>query len=160
MAESERPEDRLRDLGIELPPALAPLSAHVPIVVSQGLVFVSGHGPLDLDRNPVFDGRVGLELTEEEGYNAARLSALNVLASLMQEFGTLDRVARLVKLTGYILSAPDFQRQPWVTDGASDLFVQAFGPDRGQHARTSVGVVVSPLNMTVAIETVFELGDA
>jgi enamine deaminase RidA (YjgF/YER057c/UK114 family) len=153
-------EDRLRAGGVELPPPLAPLSAHVPIVVSRGIVFVSGHGPLDADRKPVFAGPVGGERSEAEGFAAARLSILNVLASLKQEFGDLDRIARVIRLTGYVLSVPGFSRQPWITDGASDLLVEAFGPERGQHARTSVGVVVSALNMTVTVDTVFELADA
>jgi enamine deaminase RidA (YjgF/YER057c/UK114 family) len=149
---------RLRAAGIELPPPLPPLSAHVPIVVSRGIAYVSGHGPLDSNRNPVFAGHVGSERTEAEGYQAARLAALNVLATLKQELGNLDRVARVVRLTGYVLSAPGFQRQPWVVDGASDLLVEAFGPENGQHARTSIGVTVSALGMTVTIDTVFELG--
>jgi enamine deaminase RidA (YjgF/YER057c/UK114 family) len=159
MTDEARVEDRLAAAGIDLPAPLAPLSAHVPVVVSRGLVFVSGHGPLDPERVPIYAGAVGRERTEAEGYAAARLSMLNVLASLRQEFGNFDRVARVVRLTGYVLSAPDFQRQPWVTDGASDLLVEAFGAERGQHARTSVGVVVSALDMTVTVDTIFELED-
>jgi enamine deaminase RidA (YjgF/YER057c/UK114 family) len=145
---------------MELPKALPPLAAHVPIIVTHGLVFVSGHGPLDAERHPVFAGAVGSSRTEEDGYAAARLSLLNVLASLKQELGDLDLVARAVRLTGYVLSAPDFHRQPWVTDGASDTLITAFGPDDGRHARTSVGVVVSPLDMTVSVDTIFELSEA
>ena len=160
MTNSGTVEDRLSAAGIELPAPLAPLSAHVPVVVSRGIVFVSGHGPLDQDRVPIYAGAVGRERTEAEGYQAARLSMLNVLASLKQEFGTFDRIARVVRLTGYVLSSPDFQRQPWVTDGASDVLIEAFGPDCGQHARTSVGVAVSALDMTVTVDTIFELADA
>ena len=150
-------EHRLIAAGIELPQPLPPLSAHVPIVTSERIVFVSGHGPLDEAREPIFAGAVGADRSEADGYQAARLSMLNVLASLRHEFGSLDRVGRAIRLTGYVLSAPDFHRQPWVTDGASDVLIEAFGSERGRHARTSVGVVVSALNMSVTIDTIFEL---
>jgi enamine deaminase RidA (YjgF/YER057c/UK114 family) len=153
------PEERLIELAIALPAPLPGLTGHAPLVVSRGLAFVSGHGPLDAQRNPVYAGRLGAELAEEDGFAAARLAALNTLASLRQALGSLDRVRRVVKLTGFVLSAPDFKRQPWVVDGASALFTEVFGTERGTHARTSVGVFATPLDMAITIETVFEVED-
>ncbi len=157
MGAAATPEARLRTLGVELPGPLPALTGHAPLVVSRGLAFVSGHGPLDGDRRPVYAGRVGAELSEEEGFAAARLAALNTLSSLRHAVGSLDRVQRVVKLTGFVLSAPDFNRQPWVVDGASRLFTDVFGPELGAHARTSVGVATTPLDMALTIETVFEV---
>lgn len=150
-------EQRLEEKGIEIPRAQRPLAAHLPLVISGNLAFVSGHGPMDSDRVPVFTGPVGSAHTEEEGRSAARLSVLNALASLRAAIGSLDNVRRVVRLTGYVLSAPGFERQPWVVDGASDLLVEVFGPERGAHARTSVGVPDSGLQLTVTIETIFEV---
>ncbi|MEP6661268.1 MAG: RidA family protein [Acidimicrobiales bacterium] len=150
-------EERLELLGITLPPPLPPLTGHAPLVISRGMAYVSGHGPLDQDRVPLFAGRVGGERTEAEGHAAARLCALNVLASLRAELGSLNRVAQVVRLTGYVSSTDDFHRQPWVVDGASEVFQEVFGPERGRHARTSVGVSTTALDMTVTIDTLFEL---
>jgi hypothetical protein len=97
---------------------------------------------------------VGGAVSETAGKAAARLSALNALSSLQAELGDLDQVKMILRLTGYVLSAPTFVRQPWVTDGASELLVQVFGVDRGRHARTSVGVATSALSMSVSIDLI------
>jgi enamine deaminase RidA (YjgF/YER057c/UK114 family) len=152
-------EERLRELGIELPAALQPLTDHASIITSRGLGFLAGHGPMDARRNPLVVGVVGTEVTEEEGNRAARLAALNAVATMRAALGSLDRVDQVVRLTGYVLSAPGFARQPWVVDGASQLLVQIFGPERGRHARTSVGVASSALRMSVTLDIVIAISD-
>ena len=132
---------RLAELGIELPARVPPAPDHAAVVRTGNLVFVSGHGPLDVDRRPVFKGRVGDELTEAEGYAAARLGALNTLATLQAELGGLDDVRRLVRLTGYVNAPPGFERQPWVINGASEVFDAVFGeqacPGDGRRHRSA-----------------------
>ena len=145
---------RLAELGIELPARVPPAPDHAAVVRTGNLVFVSGHGPLDADRRPVFKGRVGDELTEADGYAAARLSALNTLATLHAELGDLDDVRRLVRLTGYVNAPPGFERHPWVINGASELFDAVFGD---KHARATVGATGLPLGMACVIETLFEV---
>ncbi|MGC1185555.1 MAG: RidA family protein [Candidatus Dormiibacterota bacterium] len=147
-------EERLRELGLVLPPPLPPISAHASVVVSRGVAYVAGHGPMDEKRQPVCTGPVGGEVSESEGKAAARLSALNAISSLRAELGDLDRVEMILRLTGYVLSAPNFVRQPWVTDGASELLAEVFGTERGRHARTSVGVATSALSMSVSIDLI------
>lgn len=149
--------ERLAANGVALPRAQTPLAQHLPVIVSRGLAFVSGHGPMDSDRAPVWTGAVGSERTEEDGYQAARLSMLNALASLQAAIGDLDRVTRAVRITGMVFSAPGFNRQPWVTDGASELLIDVFGDEIGPHARTSVGVASSALDLTCTIESIFEV---
>jgi enamine deaminase RidA (YjgF/YER057c/UK114 family) len=145
---------RLGELGIELPVRVPAAPDHTAIVRTGNLVFVSGHGPLDANRRPVFKGRVGDELTEAEGYDAARLSALNTLATLQEELRDLDDVLRLVRLTGYVNSPPGFERHPWVINGASELFDAVFGE---KHARATLGATGLPLGMACVIETLFEV---
>jgi enamine deaminase RidA (YjgF/YER057c/UK114 family) len=149
------PESRLEALGIELPLAPRPLASYVPAVRSGNLVFLAGQGPV-ADGKLVATGKVGADLTEEEAYKAARITILNSLAVLRAEIGTLDCVRRIVKLTGWVNSAPGFTRQPWVINGASDLLVEIFG-DAGRHARSAVGANELPLNIPVEIELVVEI---
>jgi enamine deaminase RidA (YjgF/YER057c/UK114 family) len=154
------PERRMAELGIRLPEAQSPLAAHLPLVVANGLVFVSGHGPMNSAREPVCVGPIGSAHTVDEGAEAARLAAMSALASLRLAIGSLDYVRKVVKLNGYVLSAPGFDRQPWVIDGASSLLVDVFGPDRGPHARTSVGVAASALHLSVTVELIFAVDEA
>lgn len=147
-------EARLRELGIELPPAPKPLAAYVPGVRVGELLFVSGVGPTR-EGKPVYTGLVGKDLSLEEGAEAARLCALNLLA-IAREAAGLERVLRVVKLTGYVASAPGFTEQSKVLNGASEFMVQVFG-DRGKHARAAVGVSALPLNFAVEVEAVFQL---
>jgi enamine deaminase RidA (YjgF/YER057c/UK114 family) len=147
-------EQRLVELGIVLPPPLKPLSEHASVVVHRGVAYVAGHGPLDADRKPMVAGAVDEDVTESDAKGAARLSAMNALASVRAELGSLDRVERVVRMTGYVLSSPRFVRQPWVIDGASELLVEVFGTERGRHARTSVGVTSSALRMTVSLDLI------
>jgi enamine deaminase RidA (YjgF/YER057c/UK114 family) len=149
------PEARIKALGIELPPAPRPLASYVPAVRTGNLVFLAGQGPI-VSGKPTVTGKVGAELTEEQGYKSARAAILISLAALRAEIGSLDRVTRIVKLVGWVNSAPGFTRQPWVVNGASDLLIEIFG-DRGKHARSSVGANELPLNIPVEIELVVEV---
>ena len=144
---------RLKELGIELPTRVPPAPDHAAIVRSGDLVFVAGHGPMDANRKPIYTGRIGVELTEEDGYEAARVCALNVLATLDEEIG-LDTVIRLVRVTGYVNAGPEFERHPWVVNGASEVFDAVFGE---RHTRSTMGVTGLPLRMALVIDTVFEV---
>lgn len=151
----DRVAQRLAELGLTLPPAPKPAAAYVPAVRTGNLLFVSGQGPVR-DGQAVYTGKVGGERTEQEGYEAAKIAALNGLAVVAAEVGTLDRVVRIVKVTGFVNSAPGFTRQPWVINGASELLQQIFG-DKGLHARSAVAVNELPLNWTVEVELVVEV---
>ena len=149
------PEARLKALGIELPPAQKAVANYVPAVRSGNLVFLAGQGPL-VDGKAVIAGKVGAEVSEQEGYRAARLTILNSLALLRAEIGSLDKVKRIVKLTAWVNSAPGFTRQPFVVNGASDLLVEIFG-EAGRHARTAVSANELPFNIAVEIEMIVEV---
>ena len=149
------PEERLKALGIELPAPPKAVANYVPAVRSGNLVFLAGQGPL-VDGKPAVTGKVGGELTEQDGYKAARMTILNSLAALRAEIGSLDRVRRIVKVTGWVNSAPGFSRQPFVVNGASDLLVQIFG-EAGRHARTAVSANELPFNIPVEIEMIVEV---
>lgn len=149
------PEARLKALGIELPPAPKPIASYVPSVRTGNLVFLAGQGPL-AGGKPTITGKVGAELSEEDGNKAARATILVALAALRADVGSLDNVARIVKVVGFVNSAPGFTRQPWVMNGASDLLVEIFG-EGGRHARSAVGVSELPLNIPVEIELIVEI---
>jgi enamine deaminase RidA (YjgF/YER057c/UK114 family) len=148
-------EARLKALGIQLPPAPTAVANYVPAVRTGNLVFLAGQGPL-AGGKPTVTGKVGAQLTEEEGYKAARATILNSLAALRAEIGSLDRVRRIVKLTGWVNSAPGFTRQPWVINGASDLLVEVFG-DAGRHARSALAANELPFDIPVEIEIIVEI---
>lgn len=146
------PEARLHELGLQLPPPPAPVAAYVPAVRCGDLVFTSGQIPLR-DGRVAYAGKVGSALTPEQGYEAARLCALNALAVLRAALGGLDRVAQVVKVTGFVNSAPGFTGQPQVVNGASELLLAVFG-EAGRHARSAVGVSELPLDSAVEVELV------
>jgi enamine deaminase RidA (YjgF/YER057c/UK114 family) len=148
-------EARLKALGIELPPAPKPIASYIPAVRSGNLVFLAGQGPL-ANGKPTITGKVGAAVSEADGAKAARTTVLILLAALRAEIGSLDRVVRIVKIVGFVNSAPGFTRQPWVMNGASDLLVEIFG-DAGRHARSSVGVSELPLDIPVEIEMIVEV---
>lgn len=148
-------EDRLNEMGVKLPPAVKPVANYVPAVRSGDLVFLSGHGPFNEDGS-LITGKVGSELTPEQGYEAARRVAVGLLGSLKAEIGDLDNVKRVVKLLGLVNCTPDFTDQPKVINGASDLLVEVFG-DRGKHARSAVGTNALPMNIAVEIEMIVEV---
>ncbi len=148
-------EDRLHELGIALETPRPPQANYVSAVTTGNLVFLSGTGPYRSDGS-IMTGKVGAEATLEQGYEAARLTMLSLLANLRAEIGSLDRVKRIVKLLGMVNCTPDFTRQPEVINGASDLLVEVFG-ERGRHARSAVGMAALPRNITVEIEMIVEI---
>jgi enamine deaminase RidA (YjgF/YER057c/UK114 family) len=149
------PEERLQRLGLNLP-VLPPRLAHYELAVQTGsLLFLAGHAPLR-DGEHAYVGKVGREWSEAEGYDAARLTALNMLATLKHELGDLRRVRRIVKLLGMVNCTEDFDRVPDVMNGASDLFIDVFG-DAGRHARSAVGMQQLHYGMAIEIEGIFEI---
>lgn len=148
-------EARLRELGVTLPPAPQAVGAYLPWVRTGSLIFTSGQLPW-LDGKLAFTGKLGAGLTVEQGYQAARVCALNALAQLRAAAGDLGKVVRLVRLEGFVHSAPGFHDHPKVLDGASDLFNEVFGP-RGKHARTALGINEMPLNAAVQIALIAEV---
>ena len=148
-------EERLAELGFELPEAPKPAAAYVPAVRTGHLVFVSGQGTM-ANGEWKYQGRVGEKYSLEDGYKAAQLVMLNALAVLKQEIGDLDRVKRVVKLLGWVNSAPGFNQQPAVINGASELLEKVFG-ERGKHARSAVSAHVLPFDTTVEIEMIVEV---
>lgn len=151
------PEARLIELGIELPEMPAPIANYVRSVRTGNLVFLSGHGPLKPEGGYV-TGKVGKDLTVEEGYAAARLTAIALLSSLKGEIGDLGRVQRVVRVFGMVNTVPEFTDQSKVINGASDLLVEVFG-DRGKHVRAAVGMVSLPIGLAVEIEMIVEIVD-
>lgn len=151
-------EDKIKSMGHSLPaPFKFPNPNRTGCVVVGSVVFVSGHGR-DLDgRGIKGQGKVGRDLTVEEGYATARAVALSMLASLKAEVGDLDRIKRVVRLFGMVNVAPGFDRMPQVIDGASDFFYELFGPSAGRHARTAVGMAELPHGIPVEINGEFEL---
>ena len=146
---------RLKALGIQLPQVPKPIASYVPAVRTGNLVYLAGQGPI-VDGKPAVTGKVGADLSEDDGYKAARATMLVSLAALRAEIGSLDRVRRVVKVVGWVNSAPGFTRQPWVVNGASDLLVEIFG-EAGKHARSSIGANELPLDIPVEIEIVVEI---
>jgi enamine deaminase RidA (YjgF/YER057c/UK114 family) len=148
-------EARLEQLGLVLPKPPVPVGAYLLAQQVGDLMYLSGT-TCYADGNLLYTGRVGMELSVEEGYIAARQTMLNLLSVVKAELGDLDRVERVIKLNGYVNSAPDFDRQPAVINGASDLLVNIFG-ERGKHARTSIGVSDLPGHIPVEIEMVVQV---
>lgn len=150
-------EAKLKELGIELPERMTPQGSYVPAVRTGNLLFLSGAGPIGGDGKPV-RGKLGYDLELEQGQAAARLVALQLLASIRQELGSLDRVSRIVKVLGMVNCTPDFGQQPQVINGASDLFVELWG-EAGRHARSAVGMASLPVGIAVEIEMIVEVAD-
>jgi enamine deaminase RidA (YjgF/YER057c/UK114 family) len=148
-------EDRLSELGIDLPPVAAPVASYVPVVLSNGFAFVSGQVAME-DGKPIYQGRLGAEISVEVGMEAARRCALQALAALEAELGSLDRVRRIVKLTVWVASTDSFTNQPRVANGASDLLGEIFG-DAGKHARAAVSAPSLPLGVPVEVEVIAEV---
>ena len=147
-------EARLKDRGITLPAPTTPLANYVGAVQTGNLLFLSGHGPLRPQGTFTHVGKVGRDLTVEQGYRVAREVGLNLLATPRAALGSLDRVKRIVKVLGMVNSAEDFGDQPKVINGFSDLMVEVFGETVGRHARSAVGMAELPYGMAVEIEAV------
>ncbi len=150
-------EARVAELGLELPQAPAPGGNYTPMVQVGDICYVSGHGPLKLD-GEMLKGRVGSEVSEEDGYTAARQVGLAMLATLRANLGSLDRVVRVVKVLGMVNAAPDFETHPKVMNGFSDLMVEVFG-DPGRAARSAIGMGSLPGNISVEVEAIVQVAD-
>jgi len=148
--------ERLAELNIHLPPLPKPGGVYKPVVVAGGMAYVSGHVSRGAD-GKLITGRVGADLTLEQGKDAARQVGLAILAALQHELGTLNRVKRLVKSLGMVNAAPDFTQHPQVINGYSELMSDVFGPDNGVGARSAVGMGTLPSNVAVEIEAIFEV---
>ena len=149
------PEERIRDLGLELPEAVPPLASYVPAVRSGAFVYTAGQVPI-VKGELAGIGKVGAEIDVERAAELARVCVLNAIAAVKAEVGELSRVRRIVKVVGFVASAPDFYGQPQVVNGASDLLGEVFG-DAGKHARSAVGVAVLPRNVPVEVELIAEV---
>lgn len=145
-------ESRLEELGLTLPAALVPPGNFQLVKVHGGLAYISGHGPFD-GPTPVMQGVVGSDLTLEQGYEAARLTGLSILASLKRELGDLDRVTQWIRAVGYVQCAPDFGQNAAVVNGFSDLIVELWG-DAGRHARSAPGQGPSPYNVPIIVDAI------
>ena len=151
-------EKKLAEMGLALPPAPTPVANYVPAVRAGNLLFISGHGP-DLVKDGKIHyirGKLGKDLTVEQGYDAAKQVTLNILQSIKGAIGDLDKVRRIVKVLGFVNCTEDFPDQPKVINGASDLLVALYG-ERGRHARSAVGMYQLPFGIAVEIEMVVEV---
>jgi enamine deaminase RidA (YjgF/YER057c/UK114 family) len=148
-------DKKLKELGIELSPPSKPVANYVKAVRVGNLLFLSGHGPTKADGSNI-TGKVGKDLTVEQGYEAAKLTAAGLISTLKAELGDLNKVKRVVKVNGWVNSTPDFGDQPKVINGCSDLMVALFG-EKGKHARAAMGAGSLPSNIAVEIEMVIEV---
>jgi enamine deaminase RidA (YjgF/YER057c/UK114 family) len=151
------PDARVSELNLQLPPAPKPMGVYKPCLIVDRFVYVSGHGPYSPDGEIV--GVVGRDLSEAEGKAAARQVGLAILATLRANLGSLDRIARVVKVLGMVNATPDFTRHPAVINGCSELFVEIWGPDLGVGVRSAVGMGSLPSGIPVEIEAMFLLAE-
>ena len=149
-------EERLKELGIELPDVPSSLANYVGAARTGNLIYLSGRLPMR-EGQVAYKGKLGRDVSAEDGSQAARLAALNVVATLRAEVGDLDRVKRVVKLSGMVASDPEFTEQASVLNGASDVLVEIFG-EKGRHARAAFGVAALPMNACVEIDMIVEVG--
>ena len=155
-ASAQQEEQKLKELGLQLPPASKPIANYVKYVRTGNLLFLAGHGPTKADGTNIV-GKVGKDLTVDQGYEAAKITALSLIATLKDALGgDLSKVKRIVKVNGYVNCLPDFTEQPKVINGCSDLLVAVFG-EKGKHARAAMGMVALPNNIAVEIELVVEV---
>ena len=153
-----KPEVRIQELHLTLPPAPQPMAKYKPAVLAGNMLYVSGHGPTKADGKSLAVGRVGADLTLQQGKEAARLVGLAILSTVRNTLGSLDKVKRLVKTLGMVNCVPDFKEQPQVINGFSELMAEVFGDDAGVGARSAVGMVSLPGNIPVEVECIFEVG--
>ena len=152
---AQTPEENLKSLGITLPLQSSPIANYVNYVRTGNLIYFSGTGPNDADKGLV-KGKLGRDLTIDQGREAARITGINMMANLKNAIGDLSKVKRIVKVLGMVNSTEDFTDQPKVINGFSDLMVAVFG-EKGKHARSAVGMMALPLNMAVEIEMIVEV---
>jgi enamine deaminase RidA (YjgF/YER057c/UK114 family) len=155
--QAQTPEEKLKSNELVLPPVSKPIANYVKYVRTGNLIFLAGHGPTKADGSNV-TGKVGKDLTIEQGYEAAKITALSLLATLKDAVGDLSKIKRIVKVNGYVNCLPDFTDHPKVINGCSDLLVLIFG-EKGKHARAAMGMVALPSNIAVEIEMVVEVED-
>jgi enamine deaminase RidA (YjgF/YER057c/UK114 family) len=153
------PEEKLQSLGFDLDKTIKPAALYRPVVVSGGVAYLSGALPFDGPDKLVYRGKVGKDMTTLDAQGAARLCAVNLLRALRQEISSLDRVVRVLKITGFVQSASGYSEQHVVLNGASELFVDVFG-EAGKHARAAVGVAELPLGAAVEVEAIIEVRPA
>lgn len=149
-------DERFAQLNLTLPPAPTPLGVYKPFLIVGNFVYVSGHGTVKEDKSLII-GRVGKDLTIDEGKLAARQVGLAILATLKQNLGTLDKIKRVIKVLGMVNCTPDFEKHPYVINGCSELFAKVWGEDNGVGVRSAVGMGSLPDNIPVEIEAMFEL---
>lgn len=148
-------EAKLKSMGIEIPKTVAPLASYVPFVQTGNLLFISGQLPI-VNGELVAEGKCGAKMGIPQGQEAAKICAINALAAAKEALGSLDRIKRVVKLTGFVNSYDGFSSQPVIINGASDFLLEVFG-DKGKHARTAVGVRELPRDATVEIDLILEV---
>jgi enamine deaminase RidA (YjgF/YER057c/UK114 family) len=153
------PEARLKALNLTLPPPNTPMAKYKPTVRVGDLLYVSGHGPAKLSEQTPVTGRVGADLTTEQGKQSARAVGVAILSTVRASLGSLDKVVRLVKTLGMVNSTPEFREHPQVINGFAELMAEVFGEDAGVGARSAVGMSSLPLNLAVEIECIFEVRD-
>jgi enamine deaminase RidA (YjgF/YER057c/UK114 family) len=149
-------EAKIKELNLQLPPAPKPAGVYKPLVIIGNLAYVSGHGPLKPDKTMMV-GKVGSEVDQQAGYDAARQTGLAILATLQAGLGSLDRVKRVIKTLGMVNCDPDFGEHPAVINGFSELFAEVFGEENGVGARSAVGMGSLPGNISVEVETIVEI---
>ena len=149
-------DERFQQLGLTLPPAPKPLGVYKPFLVVDKFVYVSGHGTVKEDGSLII-GRIGKDLTMEDGKLAARQVGLAILATLKQNLGSLNKISRVIKVLGMVNCVPEFERHPFIINGCSELFAQVWGEDNGIGVRSAVGMGSLPDNIPVEIEAMFEL---
>ena len=150
-----KPEIRIKELNLELPPAPKPVGVYKPVLVVGNFLYVSGQGPMNND-GTLMKGKVGADISLEEGKLAARQVGLTMLSTIKTHFGDLNKIKRVVKVLGMVNSAPDFEQHPAVINGFSELFAEVFGEENGIGVRSAVGMIL-PTNIAVEVEAMFEL---
>ena len=148
--------DRIKELGITLPESPSPVANYIPVVKTGNLIYLSGVGPADKPDGTSYTGKLGKDLSIDQGYDAARLTAVNLISRLNGFLDDLDQVKQVVKVLSMVNATPDFLDPPAVTNGCSDLLVEVFG-DKGRHARSAIGVATLPGGMPIEIELIAEI---
>lgn len=149
-------EKKLKELGIELFLDIKPIGSYLPFVQTGNLIYVSGQGPSIEGKYVDYIGKVGSDISKEKAKEAARVTAVNLISILKNAAGDLDRIKKIVSVHGYVNSTPDFNEQPYVIDGASELLIELFA-DKGKHARCALSALSLPLNICVEIELIAEV---
>ena len=149
-------DQRFEKLGLNLPPAPAPLGVYKPCLIDGKYLYLSGHGPVNDDKSLII-GRIGAGMSQEEGKLAARQVGLTMLSTIKANIGSLDKVKRVIKVLGMVNCSPDFEKHPFIINGCSELFAEVWGPEHGIGVRSAVGFGSLPDNIPVEIEALFEL---